>query len=359
MSDNRGRNQSNRTDKHNRARVPLDGSLTVVKDDGRVPRSQTFAPERGQSQRRSRGILVAVDTPSGIRKYRYVDDPREVPEGVSLVVGPKGGLKYDPETQEFLQDQFDNTLESLEEAPGEEYTQEQIEESVQAIQDHHVHNEEMFGTMYDAIEEADERMERDLTTHFASHRVKGLGSVLDKVHGNRRDVDDDEYETPDELTDIHGSLAVFDSLGEARAVQDTLVDMVEESDDLSVEKTKDHADDRSNAYRAQHVIIEFEDGVYTEVQLKGEKFAAIADVSHSLCYKPYNTFNDEELIAEMDTLDEPIERGDEITDEIEDCLTEFADYHQGFIEARDDIDCGEQSLRVIQEFMEIEELDEF
>lgn len=274
-------------------------------------------------------VVVQVDPDEDeLVKYTYVDDPREVPEGVSLEEGPRGGLRFEETHAEFIQGQLDRSRERLAE---QDYTQEQVEEAIDRIQDHHEIQEDAFSQVYDIVEGAD----ANITEAF--HRVKGVGSSLEKVHER-----DNQYDEIDELTDMHGSTFVVDDFDDAQEIFETM----QGRDDIEIEKTVNHAEDRSNGYRAYHVVIEVEDGLFSEVQIKEKRMKQVASASHSLVLKP----DPEAPVDEMDTLDDYPD--EELQDTINDCLIDQADLNQGLIE-ESEVDCDPEAFEIIQEYMQL------
>ncbi len=286
-------------------------------------------------QRSQGGLVVVEEFPeSGLIKYTYVDSPAEVPEGVDLEVGPREGLRYDDDSREFLEHQHENTLERLDE---DEYSEQEIEEAIAHIQRHDEMASEAFETAFEAASGAG----ADIKS--ATHRVKGVGSVLQKVAGNRSDVDEDEYDSPRDLTDMHGSQVTVDSL---EAAEDTFQALLD-NDDLDIEKSKDHFETKDNPYRAHHVIIDMGDDVYSEIQIKEKRMSQIASASHSLTYKtdtaPVDEMKTVEDIAELEGMQEPLEE----------CLVKQADLREGLI-SEEEADCDEEAWSVIREFFVLE-----
>lgn len=286
-------------------------------------------------QRSHGGLVVVEEFPeSGIIKYTYVDSPAEVPEGVDLEVGPRGGLRFDGDSREFLQYQYENTLERLDE---DEYSQEEIDAAVSHIQRHDDMASQAFETAFEAAQEV------GADVKAATHRVKGVGSVLQKVAGNRSDVDEDEYDSPRDLTDMHGSQITVDSLDAAEETFQSLL----ENEDLDIEKSKDHFETKDNPYRAHHVIIDMGDDTYSEIQIKEKRMSQIASASHSLTYKtdtaPVDEMETVEDMAELESMQEPLE----------DCLIKQADLREGLI-SEEEADCEEQPWSVIREFFVLE-----
>lgn len=336
-------------------RVVVDDDQIQVIDEHNLPDSSLPKEDSGDSQEESGDSpkvvrhtsveesgdgLVIVERTLGedlVIKRRYVDDPSEVPEGVKLQEGEKGGLYYDESSVEFLEEQLDLTRESLEET---DYTDDEIEDVIETIQRHDRIASEAFSTAMEMAEDV------GANVTYATHRVKGVGSALDKVYEDDHDEEEEgsKYDSADDLTDVHGSMLVVDDLDEAR---DTFEQFLSK-DDVEVVKQKNHMDDTSGPYRAHHVVFEVEDGTYSEVQIKEERMSQIAAVSHSLCYKPI-----EAPIDEIDALDEPPEKGTEMNELIEDCLTQQADLRQGLVE-EDEVECNEQAFNAIREYLELQ-----
>lgn len=326
------------------ARVVLDHPTVQVVDEDDLPDSSTPTEKGGSSP-----LVVEVKWDNGdlVYKRTYVEDPSEVPEGVSLREGSRDGLFYDDSGQEFVAGQHERTKKRLQDM---DVSDELVNEAVEVIQKHDNIAQESFEMVWDMANDVGADIQS------GSHRVKGVGSAVQKVAEAQEEAGEDEepkYDSVSDLTDVHGSQVVVDDLDDAEEMYENFLDR----DDIEVEKAKDHTESTDDPYRAHHVVIEKEDGVYTEIQIKEERMSEIASASHSLVYKA----EDEAPVEDMETVDEEntreIESGDvtfteEFQDDIEDCLTQQADLSQGLIED-DQLDCDPDAAKAIREYLEM------
>lgn len=356
--------QSNETPES--TRVHLDHPTVQVVDEENLPESAKQSGTSESSQDSSdNGVCVFTHTekaPTGdglvvvehsldedlIIKRTYIENPAKVPEGVDLQEGRRGGLYYEGSGQEFIQGQFERTQERLRDL---DVPEEDIEEAISEVQKHDNIAQESFERVWNAAEDVG----ANITS--GSHRVKGVGSAIEKVAESRENADEGEepmYDSVSELTDVHGSKVVVDDMEDAEQLFNNLKEM----DDIDVEKETNHAEDTDDPYRAFHVVMEVEDGVHTEVQIKEERMSQIADASHSLVYKSDREAPVEELesvgeehLEYNEDLDKEVLTED-TSERIEDCLVDQADFQQGLIE-EDDLECDEDTFNIIQEFMEV------
>lgn len=326
------------------ARVVLDHPTVNVVDEEDLPDSST-PTEKSQYG----PSIVEVEWEDGelIYKRTYVEDSSQIPEGVSLREGSRGGLFYDDSGQEFVAGQHERTKKRLQDM---DVPDEMVEEAIEVVQKHDDIAQEAFKMVWDMANDVGADIKE------GSHRVKGVGSAAQKVVEAQEDAEEGEepkYESVSDLTDVHGSKVVVDDLDDAEEMYENFLDR----DDITVEKAKDHTESTDNPYRAHHVIIEMEDDVYTEIQIKEERMEQIASASHSLVYKA----EDEAPVEDMDTLDDEhiteTESGgatfsEDFKEEIGDCLTQQADLSQGLIEDNE-LDCNPDAAKAIREYLEM------
>lgn len=260
-----------------------------------------------------------------VEKRVYVDDPSEVPEGATVHEGERGGLYYDEsEATDFQQFQRNNNIERLKE---HNYPEEQVDEAVETAQRVFEKSGDIFETWLDSAQQVG-------SVTGASHRVKSVGSALEKALDRK----EDKYGTAESLNDWHGTQIKMETVDEVNEV----FEVFQEEFDIIEAKDKMDPDSR---YRANHLIAEVE-GETVELQIKQEEHSKIAQASHALTYKR-NTAP----VDQMETLDEPVPEGSQLEDDINECLTKNADFIQGLQE--DEPECDEEAQAVIREFFEV------
>lgn len=263
------------------------------------------------------------DGVSIIRKRTYVEDPSEVPPGVTLHEGDRGGLYYDDDSGDFSQMQMETDAERME---NYDFTDEQIQEGVETLSRIDSKADDIFGTWFEFASEAG-------NPTGATHRTKSVGSALEKVYDRKSD----NYDSVDDLDDLHGSMVKFDTIEECNE----MFEAIQESDEIEVIEAEDKYGS-DGPYRAQHIIADI-GGDSVELQIKQEDLSDVASASHTLSYKPETA-----PVDQMETLDEPAD--EPLQEEIDECLSEMSDYLEGISE---DIACSDQSFAIIEEFFEI------
>lgn len=263
-----------------------------------------------------------IEVKGELVKRVYIDDPSEVPPGAYVQEGERGGLFYEETTADFLQHQMETDAERMEKYG---FDDDQINEAVETLSRIHDKSNEIFGTWMEFANE-------HANVKKARHRTKSVGSALEKVYQRKPE----NYDAVSELDDAHGSEIKVDSIEEGTA----MFNAIQESDEINVVE----ADDKygsGGAYRAQHIIAEF-DGDTVELQIKQDKLSDVASASHALTFKPETAPTDD-----METLDEPLEKGSELHNEVEMCLENMADYLEGI---ETEIACPSEAGDIVQEF---------
>lgn len=276
---------------------------------------------KGKPQVVDRRLVRTVD--GRIVKRNYVEDPSEVPPGVTLHEGDRGGLYYDDDSGDFAQMQIDTDMERMEEY---EFTDDQIQEGVETLTRIESKANDIFEDWFEFATEAG-------NPTGATHRTKSVGSALEKVYDRKPE----KYDSVEELDDLHGSMIKFDSIEEC----DEMFNAIQESDEINVVEAEDKYGS-DGPYRAQHIIADV-DGDTVELQIKQEDLSDIASASHTLSYKPETA-----PIEQMDTLDEPAD--EPLQEELDECLAEMSDYIEGI---NDDIACSDRSFDIIEEFFQL------
>lgn len=265
-------------------------------------------------------IVTDVDL---LLKRVYVDDPSEVPAGVTLHEGERGGLYYDDDSGDFAQMQIDTDADRM---ANYDFSNEQIEEGVQVLSRIEGRANDIFAEWFDFAMDAGEPT-------GATHRTKSVGSALEKVYDRK----DDNYDSVSDLDDLHGSKIKFDTIEECTE----MFEAIQESDEINVIEAEDKYGS-DGPYRAHHIIAEF-GGDTVELQIKQEDLSDIASASHALVFKPKTAPTDE-----METLDEPAD--EQMQEEINECLSEMSDYIEGI---DDTISCSDESFNVIEEYFQL------
>jgi len=253
-------------------------------------------------------------------KRTYVNDPSEVPPGVTLHEGERGGLWYDDSSQDFAQTQMENDMERLEEY---DFTDEQIQEGAETLSRIDSKANDIFGNWLEVAME-------NANVTGASHRTKSLGSALEKVYDRKPE----NYDSVADLDDAHGSMIKVESISEAEDIYDQI------QDEFDVIEAEDKYGD--GPYRAHHIIADI-DGDSVELQIKQEDLSDVAHASHALTYKPQTA-----PIDQMETLDEPAD--EPMQEELNQCLESMADYLEGL---DNDVSCADEAFDIIQEFFEV------
>lgn len=256
-------------------------------------------------------------------KRVYVDDPSEVPAGVTLHEGERGGLYYDDDSGDFAQMQMETDADRM---ANYDFSNEQIEEGVEVLSRIEGKANDIFSEWFDFAMEAGEPT-------GATHRTKSVGSALEKAYDRK----DDNYDSVSELDDLHGSMVKFDTIEECTE----MFEAIQESDNINVVEAEDKYGS-DGPYRAQHIVAEF-GGDTVELQIKQEDLSNIASASHALAYKPKTAPTDE-----METLDGPAD--EQMQEEINECLSEMSDYIEGI---DDSIACSDESFDVIEEYFQL------
>lgn len=252
----------------------------------------------------------------------YIDDPSNIPDGASVHEGQRGGLYYETGGQtDMAQFQMETDAERMEKY---EFTDEQIENAVNELQRVKEKGGDIFGQWLEAANEV-------ATITGGSHRTKSVGSALEKVH--KRDDSAHKYDSVEELTDLHGSKVKVSTVDDAKELYEKL------QDEFDIVETKNHFE-KGGPYRAHHLKAEVE-GEVVEFQIKQKDMAEIASASHSLALKP----EEEAPVEDMETLDEPPD--EELQDQLEDCMSQQADFVEGLV---DTVDCDEQAAAILDEY---------
>ena len=299
-------------------------NLSLVESSGSSGSDEKIAPQVVEGPLEGPGPSVYSDFV--IEKRVYIDDPSEVPEGATVHEGERGGLWYDDgEAMSFQEFQRDNNVERL---SDHNYPQEQVDNAVGNAQRVFEKSGDIFETWLSAAQQTGE-------VTGASHRVKGVGSALEKAIDRKPENYDGDVSN---LDDWHGTEIKFETVDDVERVFE---EFQEDFDIIEAENKLDP----DNQYRACHLIAEVE-GERVELQLKQNEHSKIATASHSLTFKPETA-----PVGEMETLDEPVVEGSELYDKINDCLQQNADFIQGLADS--DPECEEQAQAVIQEFFEV------
>ena len=303
---------------------------------------------RDQMSQASPQVVEAdLNTPDVIEaeyviKRVYVDDPSEIPEGVDVSIGPRGGLYFEEEALEFRQMQLEVSQEEVFEQDEYDYSQEQIERAVQKAQEAREIANEAFGTWVGIAED----IGADIAT--AGHRTKSVGSALEKVH-NREETQDD-YDTVEDLTDWHGSML---QMGSTEEVHETFEAIQDQFPDEDIEYVNNHFDDPdSDPYRGYNLKVNM-DGTTEELQIFAEDMAPIKTTSHSLLLKP----DREAPVDEVDELPDDYDDDHPLATDIQDCLTQEADVLEGELDP-DDVDCNPEAQSAIRAYLEYEGMGE-
>lgn len=268
-------------------------------------------------------------------KRTYVDDLTEVPEGTQLQSGEQGGLYYEGSSQEFLQMMFDITVDEIENQDEYDYSEEEIQRAVQNAQEAQEIAEESFSNAVDAAQESGASID------MAQHRVKSVGSALEKVHN--REETEDKYDTVDELRDWHGSMVVVDNNEQVHETMERL----EENEDLV--DVNDHFENTaSDPYRAYNVKQEI-DGVVTELQIMSDEMHSIKEVSHQMLLKP----EAEAPVDEVEEVPDDYDGDHPLSDDIEDCLIQEANVLDQELDPQE-VECDGRAREVITAILEHE-----
>ena len=269
-----------------------------------------------------------------VLKRIYVDDISEVPQGVDLQTGSRGGLYYDGSSQDFAQAMFDISVNEIENQDEYDYSDEEIENAIQNAQKAEEIAQEAFTKSVNAAQEVGAEIKE------AGHRVKGIGSALEKVYN--REGTQDKYDSTDDLRDWHGSKVVLDN-------QEQVHDVFEELDsneDL-MDVNNHFENEKSDPYRAYNVKQEI-NGVVTELQIMSEEMSHIKTVSHKMLLKP-----DTAPTEEVDEVPDDYDGDHEMVGPIEDCLTQEADALDGKID-QTEVECDGEAREIITAIFEYE-----
>lgn len=253
----------------------------------------------------------------------YVDDYSDIPDGASLQEGPQGGLYYETEeAEEFAEEQRERTESILQEY---DFSQEQINEAEALQEEYDARSDEVFGNvMSTAIESGAE-----LTG--GTYRVKGVGSMLRKAH-----VRDNDYDSVDELNDVFGCMVKPES---AEGINSTAEALKEEYGEDNIIKEEDYMEEpQGGYYRARHLVVETDDGLKAEIQIKEPKLSDVASIGHALVYKNEEAAGGEDDVPLLD---------DETQEDVRDCLNQLSGVLVG--EQSDDPDCTEEATSLIND----------
>ena len=320
-----------------------------AKSSGNSGQSEASSDQEGSVSGHSRGSLSGdspivleadLDIPDVVKgdlvvKRVYVEDPTEVPEGVELRTGERGGLYFEETALEFRQTMFDLSVEEVEHQDKYQYEDEQIERAVQIANEVQDKSQDIFSTWVNLAESVG----ADIAE--ASHRTKGVGSALEKAH--QREDKSEQYEDVSDLTDWHGSKVVLDDTEQVHDTFEALEDEIPEEDFVKVNNHFENS--ASDPYRAYNLKVEVE-GVVSELQIMSEEMAEIKSVSHAMILKP-----DKEAPTHLDEIPDDYDKDHPLKDDIEDCLTQEADALEGEI-APDDVSCSAEAQQAIMAVLE-------
>lgn len=247
------------------------------------------------------------------KERRYVDDYSEVPEGAKLQEGEQDGLYYETEEVE----QFNQMMDNMREKTFEQYDWD--EGQISEMESHIQKFEEIKNEAWDRIMSTG----RNIDSPGGSYRIKGVGSALEKVHER-----DNDYESPDDLTDIFASTLYADE-DTRESVTETTEAIKEEFGEENILQEKNYLPKDRNApyYRAKHLIVDIGNGQPAEIQVKGKGMEEIGKVGHTAVFK--------------DKLDLDEEEKDSVTD----CLTQLVEATMGEGEQPD---CNPRAEEIIQ-----------
>lgn len=230
----------------------------------------------------------------------YVEDYSQVPEGASLQEGPQGGLYYETEVVE----DFEQAMANMREKVFEQY--DWSDEQVSAMENHVNRFEEIKGESWERIMNAG----RSVGAKGGSYRIKGVGSALEKVHERSKTNDEGEevYQEPEDLTDIFAS-TLHSEADTRESVQETTDAIKAEFGEENILAEKRYLDRDANApyYRANHLIVELDDGLPAEIQVKGKGMEEVGKVGHTATYKDKLNLSDDEKQMVSDCLTQLVE----------------------------------------------------